>query len=345
MKVLYIDNRQYGHNSDIHIEFIKFLNSTSHFDIIPVGNYLNPYLPNSIRLPTRKGGRYKDIVDERGAKRKIDHALLKHNPDVILTYNCNGSGYEVGLDNIGLYSWASNIFPKIDVPKIHITTDYCRSGFRKDQADWFSDMKYSLALFRHKESLKHPIGISSNWLPFSINKGLYVRNLDKKLVNKNKKVGFIGAAHNSSMALYAKRISAIDFLRKKNMLKITKVLDKRWTRKMLFGADYVKFLTSNMFNLTCGGTCNFFTAKYIQIPASYSMLVCSDTNGLDMFPRDTYIKFSKDNLDKMYKEISYFQRHPGEAADRIAVLNNYVLREHNHSRRASQLARMIRNAI
>ena len=41
--------------------------------------------------------------------------------------------------------------------------------------------------------------------------------------------------------------------------------------------DYIKFLTNNLFNLTCGGNCNYFTAKHFQIPAAYSMLVCADT--------------------------------------------------------------------
>jgi hypothetical protein len=330
MKLLYIDNREYGHNAELHIDFIKFMQDHKYFDIIGYGDHLVGKLRNPVR------------VDRKRVGRQLDGLLKRHRPDAILTYNCNGSGYEVGRDNVALYSWISDELSKVDLPKFHVTTDYCRSGFRQDQADWFDYVGYSAAFFRTGEALKFPLNIPKYLLSFSVDSSLYTRNSIFDIKKKSKKVGFIGAAHNSSRELYSNRIAAIDYLMKKNELNITKVIDKKFTRKMLFGNDYPKFWSSNLFGLTCGGTCNYMTAKYFQIPASYSMLVCSDTTGLDMFPKDTYIKYSKENLDKMYEEIIYFQNNPAKAAERINILYKHVVQKHSHAERASELLRRLR---
>ena len=333
MRILYIDNRKYGHNADLHIDFIKFMQQHKYAEIIGYGNHLAGKLRRII------------VVKPKRVRAQLDNILKKHKPHVILTYNCNGSSYEAGRDNIALYSWVSDELSRIDLPKVHITTDYLRSGFRQPQADWFSQVGYALAIFRHRESLKYPLEVKKKWLPFSVDADLYRSTSVSDILKKSNKVGFIGAAHNSSKGLYANRIAAIDYLMERDELRYTKVLNKKFARKMLFGRDYVKFLSQNLFGLTCGGTCNYFTAKYLQIPAARSMLVCSDTNGLDMFPEDTYIKYSKDNLDKMYKEVLYFQKHKDEAAERIAALGDYVLRRHSHHNRARQLIRMMHEVI
>ena len=275
MRVLYIDNRRYGHNADLHIDFISFLHKKKYDTIIPYGDNLGRYFNNAIR------------INHKNVSKQLNNILVKHKPHYILTYNCNGSSYEVGLDNISLYKWVSAALSKVDIPKFHITTDYCRPGFREDQAKWFEYVGYSAGIFRHKESLKYPLGIDKVWLPFSVDANLYKKYALKDINKKQENVGFIGTAAGE---LYANRMSAINFLEKKKMLKITKILNKKkFKRQMLFGSKYIKFISNSMFGLTCGGTCDYFTAKYLQIPAAYSMLVCSNTNGLEMFPKDTYI--------------------------------------------------------
>tara|TARA_B100000131_G_scaffold207967_1_gene200071 strand:- start:291 stop:1292 length:1002 start_codon:yes stop_codon:yes gene_type:complete len=333
MRLLYIDNRKYGHNADLHVDFIKFLNDKKYDIIIPYGNHLKSRFARAIS------------IDFSNIGPQLNSIVKKHRPHAILTYNCNGSSYEVGRDNVALYSWVSNWLSKTSIPKFHITTDYCRSGFRQDQADWFRHIGYSAAIFRHRESLKYPLSIPKFWLPFSVDKDLYRRNSQKNLSLKSKSVGFIGAAHDTG-SIYANRISAIDYLIEKNMLKTTRVINKdRFKREMLFGKNYVNFLTKNMFNLTCGGTCNFFTAKYLQIPASYSMLVCSDTNGVDILPKDTYIMYDMDNLDDMYDKILFHMNNKNIYNKKVKTLYDYVLSEHSHNKRAIDLRKIIKKYI
>ena len=324
--ILYIGDRPPGHNRDIHIDFIESLHRNGIFNIIGYGNFF-------------KKNSFKSFpADRKKAGSQIEEILRRHRPCAILTYNRNGSSYDAGLDNPSLYGWLLDSFSRLDIPKFHVTTDYCRSGFREEQSKWFVEAGYTAAFFRHRESMKYPLDIDSHWLPFSIDKGLYHRGL---VHAKNGKVGFIGAAHETSVELYANRVSAIDFLLKKNMLNITRIIKKPFKRAMLSGKEYVSFLSKNSFNLTCGGSCNYFTAKYFQIPASKSMLICSNTNGLDIFPKDTYISYSPTSLDQMLDKINYFNKNKKEYAYRVNKLSNFVLDNHNHSKRGLELSAII----
>jgi|TARA_R110001583_G_scaffold16234_12_gene66307 hypothetical protein len=333
MRILYIDNRRYGHNADLHIDFISHISKKKYHRVIGFGRHLNKYLAESV------------IPSGHVLSNHLDKVLARYNPDLILTYNCNGSSYEIGQDNVNLYKWISKYLSRVDLPKFHVTTDYCRSGFRQDQADWFSDIGYSASFFRHKVALDYPLSVDKYWLPFSVNKDLYSENIDKNLKNKSEKVGFLGAAHNSSKKLYKNRISAINLLRKNDMLKITKVLDAKYTRKMLFGDEYVRFWTNNLFGLTCGGTCNFMTAKYFQIPASYSMLVCTDTVGLDILPKDTYITYSKKNIQELIPKLLYHIDNKDITREKIDRLHNHVMKKHNHHTRILEMTEIFKKYV
>ncbi len=333
MRILYIDNRRYGHNADLHIDFISYINKKKYHRVIGFGRHLGKYLPEAI------------MPNNNSISKHLDSVLARYNPDIILTYNCNGSSYEIGQDNVNLYKWVSRYLSRVSVPKFHVTTDYCRSGFRQSQADWFSEIGYSASFFRHRVALDHPLEIDKYWLPFSIDKDLYLRNINKNINKKFSKVGFLGAAHNSCKKLYRNRIAAINLLRKKDMLSITRVLDDKYTREMLFGDRYVKFWTKNLFGLTCGGTCNFMTAKYFQIPASYSMLVCTDTNGIDILPDDTYITYSKKNIEELIPKLRYHIDNIDITRDKIDKLHNHVIKNHNHHTRILEMTEVFKKYI
>ena len=252
----------------------------------------------------------------------------------------------MGLDNVAQFRWISPYLAKTDLPKFHITTDYCREGFNRKQSDWFTDVGYTASFFRHKESLKYPIDVPAYWLPFSIDDKLYKQNMISNMSRKNPKVGFIGAAHNSAKSLYSNRIAAFDMLQNKGLLETTKIINHgNKSRQMLFGSEYVKFLTKNLFDLTCGGTCNFMTAKYFQIPAAYSMLICTETNGIDILPKDTYITYNINNLDKLYTDVIWHINNYSITKDKIRELNEYVLTNHNHDIRIKKFTKRITKLI
>lgn len=334
MKILYIDNRRYGHNADLHIRFIQYMQNKGYHNIYAYGDNMKLYFKRAY------------VPNKNNLRKDFYNVLRKANPDIILTYNCNGSSYEIGYDNISLYKWIAPYLAKTDLPKFHITTDYCRSGFREEQAKWFEDIGYTAAFFRHKVALNHPINVPAFWLPFSIDQKIYKKNLKKNISRKEKRVGFIGAAHNSSHSLYAHRIAAFDFLDKKNLLAKTPIINQeKGTRAMYFNDEYVRFWTRHVFGLTCGGTCNFMTAKYFQIPAAYSMLICTKTEGLDLFPKNTYITYSKNNLEKLHSDIIWHLKNYSDTRNKIRILNEYVLQNHNHDARIKRFTKRINKLI
>jgi len=333
LKILYIDTRAPGHNAELHVDFIRFMQSEKFCEIIPYGKNLEASFSNAIR------------AKDGSVSTQMDQVLLRHKPDAILTYNKNGSSYSDLRDNVNLYKWVDEEIAKIDLPKFHVTTDYCRSGFRAEQARWFEDLGYTAAIFRHRESLKYPCKIKSFWLPFSIDVSLYSKFNNQNYLSKRRKVSFLGTAFQNT-DLYINRVTAIKALKKKGLISTSSVIDKKTGQtQMILGSGYQKFLSKHMFGLTCGGTCRYMTAKYFQIPASGSMLVCSDTNGLDLFPKDTYIKYSVENIDQLCTDVEYYIKHRREAREKAQALTRHVFENHNHFIRAEQLISFIKKMI
>ena len=92
MKMLYIDNRGYIHNAELHIDFISALEKFNHFKIIAYGRHLKKRLKNT-------------IVPTEDPNKQLQKILAFHKPDFILTYNSGGN-------NIRQYDWVSDFLKK-----------------------------------------------------------------------------------------------------------------------------------------------------------------------------------------------------------------------------------------
>ena len=171
-----------------------------------------------------------------------------------------------------------------------------------------------------------------------------LKNIERSVAAKDKVVGFIGTSYQAPH-IYRDRIAAIEALKSRSLIKTTKYLKKQDRGQMMFGPHYVRFLTNNLFNLTCGGTCNYFTAKHFQIPAANSMLVCADTVGLEDFPNDTYIKYDINNLDKLLSEVEFHLRNLEITEEKIRILHNFVIENHNNYKRGLDLKEIIKNGL
>lgn len=326
LKMLYIDNHMYLHNRDIHIDFISSLEKNNYFKIVGLG----PGLKGKLR-------KVDGILDKRNLKSQILSKIRVHRPDFLLTYNPGGK-------NIKKFKWLEDILPKIPIPKIHITVDYMREGYVEEEARWFSDMNYQASIFRTKSALRHASLVPVYNLPFSISTSLYRHNINTNIGLKAKKVGFLGTS-DLAPELYFKRIAAINHLRLNNLLKETRFIDSLGRRQMIFGKDYVKFLSGNLFNLTCPGSCDFFTAKHFQIPAAFSMLVCTDVSGLEDFPKDCYIKYDLSNMDKLVEDVLFHASNLDITEVKIRRLYNHVIKNHSHKQRGLELKRVVEEVL
>jgi hypothetical protein len=316
MKILYLDDKKHGYNSNIHLDFFSWMQKKH--EIIGVGTYLGDKLKRSY------------CPSEKNIKKQINRIIKKEQPDFVITYNA-------GSNNAFRLKWLNEVLPQIDLPKFHISTDYCRNRFEPNQAKWFEKMGFAASLFRHKVSLKHPLNIDKYWFPFSINTEEYQANINKNISNKVKKVAFVGA-YKKSKGLYKKRVAAIDFLRQNNFL--NESVDR------IIGLDFIQFWSENMFGLTCSGVCNYFVAKHIQIPAAYSMLVCDGTApGIETFPEDTYITYNADNIKELKPKILYHINNPKITKKKIDILHKHVLRNHSHSQRERELVKIVKKYL
>ena len=322
MNILYIDNRRYTYNASIHVDFFSSLQSK--VGVVGLGDYLGDKLAKSY-----------------SSEANIPSILSRHKIDAIVSYNS-------GSNDRAKMSWVADRISKIDIPKFHITTDYCRRGFSQSHADWFSEVGYCHVFFRTKISLSHPLNIPGSWLPFSFDRKKYDKFSIKEVNHKINKVAFAGAAHFSSKSLYSKRIAAIDYLEKQKLIvqpPMRKDSKGRRVRSRVVGEKYIKFYTDNLFGLTCGGTCNYFVAKYIQIPAMHCMLICTSTVGLEDYPADTYIEYEVGNLDKLKRDIKYHIKNKSETREKIMILNSHVNKKHTHCQRGKEFVSLIKKYL
>ena len=162
--ILYIESRNPGHNSELHFDFIRYMHNK---------NFCKIFLFSNRKL-TLNAPKSESFYAGHDIYNQIQRIITRNKIDFIMTYNKNGSNYGV-KDNVSLYRWVQDAISKTNIPKVHVTTDYCRDGFVSDQAQWFSDLGYSAAIFRHKVSLKYPCPIKNFYLPFSVDKGLYAK--------------------------------------------------------------------------------------------------------------------------------------------------------------------------
>jgi len=325
MKILYIDDKNYIHNASSHIEFVASLEENKLFDLIGYGSFLRKLIKGSFRPRT-------NLIESQ-----VDRMLKTHKPDIILTYN---SGPNISE----LYKWIAEKLSRIDIPKVHIATDYMRDGFDREQADWFEHIGYEAVFFRHKVCMDFPLGVKKFLLPLSINPSIYNKNIRLEVEKKDELVGFLGSS-SLYPDLYANRIAAMNKLRDVDLLKETRFLEERNRNQMMLGDHYVKFLTNNLFNLTCGGSCSYFVAKHIQIPAAYSMLVCTEVPGLESLPEGCYIKYDKNDLEKLVEEVRFHISNKDIVSEKISILHKYVMKNCTHKVRGMQFKKIIEGLI
>jgi hypothetical protein len=315
VKVLYIDNYKYTYNKRIHCDSILELGKIC--NLVTVGNYIGG--KNNYKI--------EEIYD-------IINIISKEKPDCILTYN-PGEGNCRRLSNL------CNILNCISIPKFHISTDYGRFKMEKAEFDWFDKNGYTAAFFRHKKSMTYPCTIPKYNLPFSVDHlqwGKY-RNVQKKDT-----IGFVGAFNNNEKVekLYQKRISASNFFSDNKIMNNV----SKDTVKKLYGEDYCKFISSNAFGLTCGGTCNFLVAKHFEIPASGGILICDgEAEGLEEFPPNSYIKYGGENMVEILSIIKNFNENKYVRRMFAEKLENYIYERCKHIDRAKYLLECISNHI
>lgn len=285
------------------------------------------------------------------------HSIIKNkNIDFVLVYNS-------GKEMTGLYLNCVDILSRLDIPKFYVGTDYFRFEFSEKEAALIKKAGFHQVFFRHKASLRFGLSCPSVWLPYSVDIEKFDRYSIDDFRNKNKLVGFLGASKYLGVQkgesltpkqakkiekesqfrneLYSQRINALEALEHKGLINTTRYNPGTRQRTKFGYDDYITFLSSNWFGLTCGGTCNFFVAKYVEIPAAYSMLVCSKTDGLEIFDRNLYIEYDVKNLSKMIKEVEYHIQNQRETEDKILKMRGIIENEHTHSQRADYLIKEV----
>jgi hypothetical protein len=309
--MLFINNHDfYDYNSNIHLGFVVSLNK--YFNIIEIGN---------------SSGLFKKSILEF-SERSLRKACRRFKPKVLLTYNSNGSSK--GKENYNRFAFIKNVYKDLNVIKAHITTDHCREGDVFLQRKWFEELGIDIAFFRHKNFKQHPVISDSYWLPFSVDESLFRRN-SFSFDEKKNKVVFLGTTKGS---VYKKRRKAISFLRNKGNIDDYKNLK-------IMGKDYVKTLSQYNFGLACGGTCNFFTAKYLEILAAGTFLYCSDTDGLEIIPDEYYIKYDSENMAVSYSRIKNLRLNLKHLKNTTDSAKEFVFRNHSNEVRGEFLLEKI----
>ena len=341
MNILIIDpkTKNYSHNYMLHLGLWMYMQNNH----------------NIVRLSSFKDSRFNKNYNLSSKefclnqKPYIEKIIIKEKIEAIVVYNSHNF---ITKQQFSVIKSIANI----DIPKFYVCGDFFRYEADLETIDKMKVAGFSKVFFRQKKSI-HPetLCLNPEWLPYSIDFEYFDKYSSDNINGKSPKVGFVGSgkiylprksedfpknivSKILKMAklrnnLYSKRIKAIEFLESKGMMEQTSLnltKDMR-QRDKLYDKDYIKFLTKNMFSITCGGDCNFLVSKYFEIPASYSLLVCTHAEGLEMFPEDMYLKFNENNLDKLYDDIVSLINDKHKVEEMIFGLNKYVRENHSHS--------------
>ena len=310
--IFFNDYQFYDYNSHIHIDFIAEMQNS--YSIMEFG------------LPS---GKFK-IFNEKKNIKNFDKIYRLYRPDFFLTYNSNGS--KKGKRNCDRYRWLKEIYGRYDIPKFHITTDHCRDGYDKEQINWFREYNITCAFFRHKNFVEEDIGIPCFWLPFSVKREEYLKNS----VPFQDKKSIISFAGNYEHKVYEPRRKAIRYLKNKKSIVMPKT--------KLITDSYYHFLSSHKASLTCGSNAGFFVAKYLEILASGSLLICNKTPGLEIIPSKYYLLYDHKNMDDFYSR--YLKTINDKSLNkRIKEAQNFALVKHCHKKRISQFGKVIKSFL
>lgn len=311
--IFFNDYKFYDYNSGIHIDFISEMQKK--YDILEYG---------------KPSGKFDNFA-EKGSAKQFKDIYNTFKPDFFLSYNSNGS--TKGKRNYERFSWLKKIYKNYDTPKFHITTDHCRDEIDEKQNSWFKDYGITCALFRHKNYEKNKIGIPCEWLPFSVKREVYLDNTIE-FSKKKDKISFVGSTKHK---VYKPRRDAINFLTNKGLISKP--------AKKVVGPDYCKFMSSHIAGITCGSTKNFFVAKYLEILASGSFLLCSKTDGLEVIPDEYYMLYDSKNMQDFYDKYIDFISNKKRLKSIIKESQNFVLVKHCHKKRIRQFDKIIKKNL
>lgn len=314
LKVIFFNNYKFHkYNSCIHIDFIKKLESK--FDIVEYG------------LRSKK---FKNTLPF-GSLSEFKRLFRDFEPNLFLSYNSNGSN--PGKRNHERYAWMEGIYKLYDIPKFHFTVDFCRDGFTQEETSWFKKMGIQNAIFRHKNYLKTDLNVKSFWVPFSVDREMFERNYIP-FEKKKDGIGFVGSLNHE---VYKKRKAAVDYLSEAGLI-------SRPNKKVILD-QYVRALSNFKFGLTCGGTTDFFVAKYLEIPASGSILVCTETDGFDSIRKYVkHIVYDPNNMGGFLEEYLDLSKDP-KNKKYLAESRNYILVKHCHEKRVRQFYKLVLDNI
>ena len=309
-KFIFFNNYSFhDYNSVIHIDFISEMQRS--YSILEYG---------------KPSGKFK-LFDFANNIKNFDKLFNIFKPDFFLTYNSNGS--ILGKRNPDRYKWIKEIYKKYDIPKFHITTDHCRDSYDLEQIEWFKDYGITCAFFRHKNFVEEDIGVPCFWLPFSVKRTNFKKN-NIKFENRQNAISFVGSY---SHPVYEPRRVAINYLKNKGCIVVPK--------GRVVGVDYLKFISSCKASLTCGSNAGFFVAKYLEILASGSLLVCNQTPGLEIIPKEYYLLYDYKNMDDFYDRY-LAEINDVYLEDRLKESENFALVKHSHTKRIKEFENIIK---
>ena len=112
-------------------------------------------------------------------------------------------------------------------------------------------------------------------------------------------------------------------------------------KKKVILDQYVRALSRYKFGLTCGGTTDFFVAKYLEIPASGSILVCTETDGFDSIRKYVkHIVYDPNNMSDFLKRYSDLSNDPKNQKE-LEESRNYIFVKHCHDKRVRQFYKLV----
>lgn len=303
-------------------DFVNFRTATYHGMMKALETYCDITYYGPGHKPFNDLGSSRDILEV------IKHIYAGQEPDIILMWDIEGSGWAGDFTNMD----------KVNCLKVLWSVDIHNDAVRK-RLPFMKEMGIGLVLMTvDKDQVTHAaknfqtLGVPIDFYPFSVDPELYKPMNIPKLYD----VSLLGSMASS---YYPLRNKIHETLKNQN-------LNYHYPQlKRYFREGFARHINESKICLTGSSSYKYILQKYYEVTACGTLLMadsCMDLEYQHFISGHNFVEITAENV---LEKVKYYLAHPDETKKIAAQGRSDILRYHTHDIRAKELSKTLKKYL